>query len=717
MTTIRPLDRREFLKTSAAAGVGLILGAYLPGKFQAATVSAAELERFAPNAWIRIAPDNSVTLLIDKSEMGQGVQTSLAMLLAEELDCDWKNITTEFAPAAKEYFNPLFGLQGTGGSTSVRASWGPLTKAGAAAREMLVAAAAETWSVPASKCRTENGSVLHSAPGRKLSYGQLAAKAARLPVPPNPKLKDPQDYKFVGKSIKRLDTRDKVNGRAGFGIDVRLPGMLHAVVARCPVFDGKVASFKSGKAEKIPGVRKIVPVSTGIAVIADNTWTAIKGRDALEITWDEGPNADNSSDAIQKLFAKSGEKPGAIARKEGNFEAGMAAAAKKLEAVYEVPFLAHATMEPMNCTADVRPDGCDIHAPTQFQTFAQMTAAKITGLPPEKIRIHTTYLGGGFGRRAEQDFIAEAVEASKAAGAPVQVTWTREDDMQHDFYRPAARSRLAVGLDADGWPVAWSDRIVSPSIVSRFFPGAVKNGLDNSSFEAAADTPYAIPNILVDYVLQEAGVPVGFWRSVGNSQNGYVRECFTDEMARAGGKDPVEFRRRLLKNSPRSLAVLNLVAEKSGWGTPLPAGRTRGVAVVESFASHVAQVAEVSVNRKAGTVQVHRVVCVIDCGKVVNPEIVRAQMESAIIYGLTAALKGAITISRGRVEQSNFHDYEMVRMDETPRMEIHVVPSTEAPGGAGEPGTPPIAPAVCNAIFAATGKPIRRLPIRSEDLA
>ncbi len=713
MSPAGTLDRREFLKKSAAGGTALVIGFYLPSKQDRLPL----LESSRMNAWVRIASDNTVTLIIDKSEMGQGVVTSLAMLLAEELECDWKKVKTEFAPAAPEYFNPLFGLQGTGGSTSVRASWGPLTKAGAAAREMLVAAAAKQWYVDPSACRAENGAVIHTATNKRLSYGALVAEAGRHPVPPSPALKDPKDYKFIGKPVKRLDTPSKVNGKAGFGIDVRVPQMQHAVVARCPVFGGQVKSFDATKAKAVRGVKQVVQISTGVAVVADNTWSAMEGRRALQIAWDEGHNAANSSEAIRTLYLERAGQPGAIARKEGDVEAALAGAAKKVEAVYEVPFLAHATMEPMNCAADVRADGCDIYAPTQFQTFNQIAGAKITGLKPEQVRIHTTYLGGGFGRRAEQDFVAEAVELSKAVGAPVQVTWSREDDMQHDFYRPAVYSKLVAGLDADGWPVAWKSRIVSPSIMSRFFPGSVKNGIDESSVEGQADSKYGIPNFLVEYVLTETGVPVGFWRSVGNSQNGYITECFVEELARAGGKDPLEFRRKLLANAPRHRGVLELAAAKAGWGQPLPAGRTRGIAVVASFGSYVAEVAEVSVNRGSGEVRVHRVVCAIDCGRHVNPDTIAAQMESAVVFGLTAALKGQITINKGRVEQSNFHDYEMLRLNEMPNVEVHIVPSSEAPSGVGEPGTPPIAPAVCNAIFAATGKPIRRLPIRAEDLA
>ena len=716
MSTVQALPRREFLKKSAAGGAGLVIGFYLPGKYEA-LAAAPSVSSAAMNAWVRIAPNNTVTFEIDKSEMGQGVITSLAMLLAEELEVDWKKIKTEFAPAAKEYFNPIFGLQGTGGSTSIRGSWEPLTKAGAAAREMLIAAAAKKWGVEASSCRAENSAVVHSATKKQLSYGALAEEAAKLPIPEKPALKDPKNYKFIGKPVKRLDTHEKITGRAKFGIDVREPKMLHAVVARCPVFGGKVKSFDDAKAKTVRGVKQIVQISSGVAVVADNTWNAMEGRRALEIVWDEGENAANSSEAIRKLYVENAEKTGAIARKDGDADAALASAAKKVEAVYEVPFLAHATMEPMNCAAEVRADGCDIYAPTQFQTFNQNVGAKIAELKPEQVRVHTTFLGGGFGRRAEQDFVSDAVELSKALGAPVQVTWSREDDMQHDFYRPAAYTKITAGLDADGWPVAWKSRIVSPSIMSRFFPGSVKNGLDGSSVEGHADVKYGIPNFFCDYVLTEAGVPVGFWRSVGNSQNGYIVEAFIDELAKAGGKDPFELRRKLLAKAPRHLGVVELAAEKAGWGKPLPAGRTRGIAIVESFGSYVAEVAEVSVNRSAKEVRVHRVVCAVDCGRHVNPGIIAAQMEGAVAYGLTAALKGEITIDKGRVQQSNFNDYEMVRMNEMPQVEVHIVPSNEAPGGIGEPGTPPIAPAVCNAIFAATGKPIRRLPIRAEDLA
>ena len=716
MASASLLDRREFLKKSAASGAGLVIGFYLPGKYEALAGAPAK-EPTAVNAWVQIAPDNTATLVIDKSEMGQGISTALAMILADELDLDWRKIRTEFAPAAPVYFNPVFGLQGTGGSSSVRGSWEPLAKAGAAAREMLVAAAAKKWNVDPGTCSTEDSMVIHKASGKKIGYGAVAEDAAKLPVPASPKRKDAKDYKFVGKATKRIDSKEKVNGRAEFGIDVRRSAMLHAVVARCPVFGGKVKSFDAARAKAVPGVKSVVQVSTGVGVVADNTWSAMQGREALQITWDEGEGAKNSSEAIHKLYQGRLEQTGAIARKDGDADAAMGAAAKKVEAVYEVPFLAHATMEPMNCTADVRADGCDIYAPTQFQTFSQMTGAKLAGLKPEQVRVHTTYLGGGFGRRAEQDFIIEAVELSKAVGAPVQVTWSREDDMRHDFYRPSVMVKLWAGFDGSGKPTALKSRIVGPSIMSRFFPGSVKNGLDDTATEGIATLKYDVPNFLVEYLLTEPGVPVGFWRSVGNSHNGYIAECFVEEMARAAGKDSFEFRRGLLSKDTRQRGVLELAAEKAGWGKPLPAGHYQGIAVVESFGSYVAEVAEISIDRKAKTVEVHRVVAAVDCGRHVNPETIRAQIEGGIVYGLTAALKGEITIANGRVEQANFNDYDVVRINESPQIEVHIVESNDGPGGIGEPGTPPIAPAVCNAIFAATGKPVRRLPIRPADLA
>jgi len=696
------MERRAFLQVAGTVGAGLVIGFKIPNRRGVAP--------FAPNAWLRIGTDDSVLVIVDRSEMGQGVTTALPMLLAEELEADWTKIRFEFAPADKAYINQLFGIQGTGGSSSVRAAWKPLREAGAQARTMLIAAAAQTWSVEPASCRAEAGTVIHTATNRRLTYGALAQRAAALPVPANVQLKDPKDWRLAGKPTKRLDTRFKVNGTAQFGIDVRVPGMLTALVARSPVFGGKVVSFDATAAKAIPGVRHIVQISSGVAVVGDGYWPAKQGRDALKVSWDEGPVAQVSSASISSLFAQRATQDGAVARHDGDAVAALAAAVQRVEAVYEMPFLAHATMEPMNCTAHVRADGVDIWAPTQNQTGVQMVGGQIGGVAPEKVAVHTTYLGGGFGRRFELDFILEALETSKAAGAPVKVIWSREDDIQHAQYRPANYHQLRAGLDASGRPVSWTHRIVAPSIMARMFPQTVKNGLDGEAVEGGVGLPYAIPNVHVDYQLTDTGIPVGFWRSVNNSFNSFAVEGFIDELAVAAKQDPYEYRRALLSNAPRHRGVLELAATKAGWGTALPAGRGRGIAVYKSFESFAAQVAEVSVS-PAGDVQVHRVVCAIDCGMHVNPSTIEAQMQSGIVYGLTAALKGAIDIQAGRVVQSNFHDYQMLRLAEMPVVEVHIVPSDQAPGGVGEPGTPPIAPAVCNAIFAATGKRIRRLPI------
>jgi isoquinoline 1-oxidoreductase beta subunit len=709
MSASARMSRRDFLEATTAAGAGLVIGFHLPAPGRSRCAGAAA--PFAPNAWVRIGPDDRVQLFVDRSEMGQGVATALPMLLAEELEAEWTKIEIAFAPAAPEYANPLFGIQGTGGSTSVRAAWTPLRTAGAAAREMLIAAAAQTWGVPVAECRAERGAVLHPSSGRRLSYGKLATRAATLPVPKDPPLKDPKDWKLLGTRVRRLDTPAKVDGSAQFGIDVKVPGMLVAVVARCPVRGGKLATFDAAAARAVPGVRHVVPISSGVAVVAEGYWPAKTGRDGLRVTWDEGASAAVSSATIAQLFAERSEQPGAVARHDGGDpEAALAAARQRLDAVYELPFLAHATMEPMNCTAHVRADGVDIWVPTQFQTGAQQLGATIGGVPPERVRVHTTYLGGGFGRRFELDFVQEALETSKAVGAPVKVIWSREDDVQHDVYRPACRHRLRAGLDASGRPAVWTHRIVAPSILARVFPNRVKDGLDPEAVEGAAAMPYAVPAVHVDYVLADTGIPVGFWRSVNNSFNAFAVESFVDELAHAAGRDPYEYRRALLADQPRHRRVLELAAERAGWGTPLAAGRARGIAVWKSFESYVAQVAEVSRDAD-GAPRVHRVVCAVDCGPVVNPDTVAAQMESGIVYGLTAALWGEITIARGRVVQSNFHDYRMLRLAEMPRVEVHIVPSRDAQGGVGEPGTPPIAPAVANAVFALTGKRIRRLPI------
>ena len=699
------MERRAFLQTAGGAGAALVIGFRIPGRGE------QEPSPFAPNAWLRISPDDSVLVIVDRSEMGQGVATSLPMLLAEELEADWSKVKIEFAPADKAYINPLFGLQGTGGSSSVRAAWTPLRKAGAAAREVLIAAAAQRWAVKTTECHAENGAVVHTKTKRRLRYGQLAARAATLPVPTDVPLKDPKDWRIAGKPTKRLDAAVKTNGRAKFGIDTWVPGLRIAVVARSPVFGGKVKSFDATAAKAVEGVRNVVQISSGVAVVATGYWPAKLGRDALKVEWDEGSVASVSSAGISQMFVeRAGQATAAVAKHVGDPEGGLSGAATKVEADYEMPFLAHTTMEPMNATAHVRADGVDIWAPTQFQTGAQGIGAAIGGVPPEQVKVHTTYLGGGFGRRFELDFIQEALETSKAVGTPVKVIWSREDDVRNGQYRPANFHRMRAGLGADGKPVAWSHRIVAPSIMARVFPNTVQNGLDGEAVEGGAELPYTVPNLHVDYVLTDTGIPVGFWRSVNNSYNGFAVETFIDECAAAAKADPYEYRRALLANAPRHRGVLELAATKAGWGTPLPAGRARGVAVFKSFESFVAQVAEVSVS-SAGDVRVHRVVCAVDCGMHVNPQTIEAQMQGGIVFGLTAALKGAITIDKGRVQQGNFDDYQMLRMNEMPVVEVYIVPSNEAPGGIGEPGTPPIGPAVGNAIFALTGKRIRKLPI------
>src|SRR6266516_1786659 len=708
MSAAPEITRRDFLEAAGVAGAGLMISFHVPASGRRLEPAAAA--PFAPNAWLRIGADESVLVVVDRSELGQGVTTSLPMLLAEEREADWSKVRIESAPADKAYINPMFGMQGPGGSTSVRAAYTPLRKAGAAAREMLVAAAAETWGVDKATCHADKGAVIHAPSKRRLTYGKLVAKAATVSMPHDVPLKDPKDWKILGTRVRRLDTPPKVDGSAQFGIDVKAPGMLVAVIARSPVFGGKVKSFEATKAKAVPGVRHVVQISSSVAVVADGYWPAKKGRDALDVSWDEGSNAQVSSASIAQLFAQRAEQAGAVARHDGDPTGTLASSAAKIDAAYDLPFLAHATMEPMNCTAHVRADGVDIWAPTQFQTGAQGLGAKVGGVAPDKVQVHTTYLGGGFGRRFELDFIREALETSKAVGAAVKVIWSREDDIRQGQFRPVSHHRLRAGLDAAGQPVAWTHRIVAPSIMARVFPNSVQNGLDGEAVEGGVEMPYAIPNVHVDYVLTDTGIPVGFWRSVNNSFNAFAVESFIDECAAAAKQDPVAYRRALLTKAPRHLAVVELAASKAGWGTPPPAGRARGIAVHKAFDSYVAEVAEVSVGAD-GMPRVHRVVCAVDCGPVVNPDIVEAQMQSAIVYGLTAALYGEITIDRGRVQQSNFHNYPMLRMNGMPAIEVYIVPSTDSQGGVGEPGTPPIAPAVCNAIFALTGKRIRRLPI------
>jgi isoquinoline 1-oxidoreductase beta subunit len=707
MENARTLTRRQFFKVSAAVGGGLLLEFHI-GRDATHGLALAAIDHLAPNAWIRIDRDGGVLMQVASSEMGQGVMTAIPMLLAEEIDADWSKVRAEHAPADKAFHNPLFGRQATGGSTAIRGFWQTVRSAGATARELLVEAAAKTWQVPAASCRTENGVVIHKPTGRKLAYGELVDTAAALPVPSTAFLKDPKEFRLIGKSLPRLDTPVKTNGAAMFGLDVRLPGLLTAVVARCPVFGGTVRRFDAAGAKRVRGVREVVKIDSGVAVLADDFWSAKRGRDALDIEWDEGPHAALTSASIRAGFERVLAQ-GIAVRSVGDTEQALKNG-RRIEAVYEVPYLAHACMEPMNCTVRISADGADVWVGTQAQSATQATAVQLTGLPPEKVRVHTMFLGGGFGRRSEQDFVREAVQLAKHSGQPVKVVWTREDDMQHDFYRPATYNRFTAVLGKNGLPLAWRHEIAGPSIFARVLPERAGDGKDFTSTEGAANLPYDIPNLEVRYAMANTAVPVGFWRSVGSSQNAFVTECFLNELAAAARQDPYEYRRKLLAKHPRHKGVLDLAARRANWSRKLPAGRHRGIAVAQSFGSYAAQVAEISIERNR--VRVHRVVCAIDCGMVVNPGIIEAQMESGIVYGLTAALKGEITLDRGRVSQGNFNDYPLLAIDEMPAIEVHIVKSTESPSGVGEPGTPPIAPAVANAVFAATGKPVRQLPIR-----
>ncbi|MGH9862434.1 MAG: molybdopterin cofactor-binding domain-containing protein, partial [Candidatus Acidiferrales bacterium] len=701
------LSRRAFLKTSASGGAALVIAFYIPWDASAQPPPPPATPPHPFNAWVRIDASGQVTLIVAKSEMGQGVRTSLPMILAEELDVDWAKVRVEQAATRSDFYRDL----GTGGSSSVRTSWLPLRRAGAAARGLLVAAAAQRWSVGPESCSTEMGEVVHRESGRRLPYSALVEAAAAMPVPDlaTVPLKNPAQFRIIGKTTPRTDTPAKVIGSPVYGIDVRVPGMLFAVIARCPTFGGKAKSFKAEKAKAVPGVQHIVEIPAvgpgafsagGVAVVAANTWAAMQGREALEIEWDHGPHAQESTETLWAKFRELAQQPGKVVRRDGDAPVALDRASKKIESVYELPFLAHATMEPMNCTADVRADRAELWAPTQFPDWNQGAVAQVTGLQPKDVIVHTTLMGGGFGRRAQADFAVEAAQVSKAVGVPVMVVWTREDDTQHCFYRPASYHVLRGAVDAAGQPLAWHHRMVSTSI-SAWWDPPDRAKPEESEVGGAADLAYAIPNLQMEYAPAPSGVPVAWWRSVEHSITGFVVESFLDELAVAAGVDPLEFRRRLLRE-PRKVAnpidpdgppldterfrrVLELAASKAGWGTPLPKGRGRGLACCYSFRSYVAQVAEASVDAK-GKVRVHRVVCAVDCGQVVNPNGVEAQMEGGIVYGLTAALKGEITIARGGVVQTNFNDYEMLRIDEMPVVEVHIVPSNEAPTGVGEPG-------------------------------
>lgn len=700
--------RREFLKVSALAGGGLVLAISLPGCGRKKPAGAAA--GGMPNAWLRIGGDNRITVLVDRSEMGQGVYTALPMLLAEELEVPLAAIAVEAAPPGAQYVNALIGVQITGGSTSVRDAWQRLREAGATARVMLIQAAAQHWEIDVSGCRVEGGQVLN-AHGDALTYGEVAEAASKLPVPKDVALKAPDRFTLIGTRAKRTDTPGKVDGSAQFGLDVRLPGMLYASLVQCPELGGTVRSVAAAAVEAMPGVRRVLTTGNGVAVVADHYWQARQAREALKIEWDAGPNARLDSRQIAATLAKAAQPGGGIAvRSDGDAASAINGAARVLRATYKLPLLAHATLEPMNCTADVRADSCDLYTGTQWQDAAQATAAKAAGLEPAQVRVHTTLLGGGFGRRLEMDFIPAAVEASKAVGKPVQVIWTREDDMTHDTYRPPAHDLAAGALDQDGRLIAWQLHLVSPSVTARMFPGAVAdpNVADPFAVEAAHNYPYDVPNVSVDYLRQEIGIDVGYWRSVSHALNCFVAESFMDELAHAAKKDPFEFRRELLGRQPRFKRVLEEAAAMAGWGQP-SAGRHQGIALMEGYGTYLAQVAEVSVT--GGALKVHRVVCAVDCGQMVNPAIVESQIESGIVFGLTGALWGEITLDRGRVRETNFDRYRLMRLNEAPVIEVRLLESREAPGGVGEPSTSVVAPAVCNAIFAATGRRLRELPI------
>ncbi len=712
MTVMRNPSRRQFLISTATLGGGLVIGFYLPGASRLAQAQNQPKPVYPPNAFLNIGKDHSVPVMVKHLECGQGVLTSLPMLVAEELGCEWSKVRSELAPAAPVYAHTAFGMQMTGGSTSVANSWDQLRTVGAQARTMLVQAAARQWKVKPADCRAQKGFVLGPG-GKKASFGQLAEAANKLPLPENVALKDPKDFTIIGKATRRIDAAGKVNGKAQFGFDMKLPNLHTALVAHPPVFGASVVSFKADKVKKIPGITHVVQISNGVAVVARNFWAAKQGRDALEIEWNPGPNAGLSTAALRKQYLELARTPGIIARKAENPDA-IKGAAKTITAEYEVPFLAHAPMEPLNCTVDFKGDSCEIWVGSQFQTVDQGAAARVLGLKPEQVKLNTMLAGGGFGRRANPvaDYVIEAAEIAKEIKVPVKVVWTREDDIKGGYYRPMYIHRVEAGLDVSGNVVGWNHTIVGQSILAGtpFESMMVKDGIDATSVEGVADSPYDLPNFQATLHSPKSGVPSLWWRSVGNTHTAFVMETMIDEVAAAAGKDPLELRRKLLARHPRIVNALNVAADKAGWGTPLSKGRARGIAVHESFGSVCAQVAEVSL--EGGKVTVHRVVAAINCGIAVNPLTIEAQVQSAIAFGLSAALHSAITFKDGKVEQGNFHDYQVLRADGMPKVEVHIVASTDKPTGVGEPGTPPIAPAVANALFALTGKRVRTLPIR-----
>jgi len=695
--------RRDILKVGALAGGGLLLGIGLGGCSKPAALGAAGGQ---PVAWLRIAGDDSITVFVDKSEMGQGVYTALTQLLAEELGVALEAIRVEAAPVAPEYINNLLGAQITGGSTSIRDGYEKLRKAGAQARTMLVQAAATHWGVAPGELRIEGGAVLHGKERR--SYGALAESAAKLPIPKEITLKPATEFTLVGRPAKRVDTATKLDGSATYGIDVKLPGMLHGAIAQCPTLGGKLASFDGSAAEAMPGVKKIVGVGNGVVVVADHYWQARKALEAVKITWDPGANAKLGNQTIRTRLRAAAAREGRSVRADGDAPAAIKGATKVLRATYELPMLAHATLEPQCCTADVRADGADIHAPTQTQTIAQATAAAAAGLKPEQVKIHTTLLGGGFGRRLEVDVIPAAVLASKAVGKPVKVIWSREEDTTHDTYRPPAYDEVAGAFDASGKLIAWKLDLTGPSITARMFPPVVATAIDPFAVEAAANFPYDVPNVAVNYNREEIGIDVGYWRSVSHALNCFVAESFVDELAHAAAQDPYAFRSVLLRKQPRFKRVLDEAASRAAWGKA-PAGHHQGIALMEGYGTYMAQVVEISM--RGNQLTIHRITCAVDCGQMVNPNIVDQQIEGSILFGLTAALWGEITLAQGQVQQRNFDSYRMLRLPETPRIDVHLLESSEAPGGIGEPGTAVVGPALANAIFAASGKRLRSLPI------
>ncbi len=713
------LDRREFLMVSLAGGASLVVAICCEPFTLNSTLAAEEhvpaSDLWAPNAWLKIGPDNVVTVVVNKSEMGQGTWTGLAQVVADELEADWKDIRVEASPVTDAYKDPRFGMQITGGSTGIRNMYDTMRKAGATVREMLVQAAALEWKVPAAECRAEAGKVIHSKTGRSLNYGGLCLKASKVPVPQNPALKSSEAFRFIGRSMPRLDLADKVNGRARFGIDVFVPGMVYSALERPPAYGAKLLSFEKAAAEKVPGVKGVVVIPDGVAVIADSLPAARTGRSALKAKWDAGSDPDLDDSTLERILREHMERKGIVAKQSGDAEQGLGKASRRLKAVYSLPYLAHAQMEPQNCTADVRKDSCEIWCPTQFQSAVLRVAMQETGLPAEKIVIHTTYLGGGFGGRAEAKVVQEAVRVSKAVGKPVKHIWSRPEDFRNDFYRPGSLHRIEAGLDAQGRLVAWRHKVVVSPIMERIFPPMVKNGIDPTAVEGIEDMSYSLPNLHVEYVRLGLPIPVGFWRSVGNSSNAFAVESFVDEMAHAAGKDPLEFRLGMLKDSPRAAGVLKKVAEAGGWGKPLPKGSGQGIAQRSSFGSHAAQLAEVAVDKGTGVIKVRKMVAAIDCGQVVNPDSVVAQMQGAIVMGLSAALKEKMEFAKGGAATSAFDDYPILTMSEVPEIEVHIITNQEKMGGVGEPGLPPVAPAVANAVFAAAGIRLRSLPM-SPDL-